>query len=74
MRGYYPRPVWEAWRLVYLAYIALLLTRRYRFAPRRTLALLRSVWVESAQLVGVSRTVFERVLRGEPAIAEGERP
>jgi len=74
MRGYYPRPVWEAWRLVYLAYIALLLTRRYRFAPRRTLALLRSVWVESARLVGVSRTVFERVLRGEPAIAEGERP
>ena len=74
MRGYYPRPLWEAWRLAYLAYVALLLTLRYRFAPRRTLPLLRSVWVESAQLQGVSRATFERVLRGEPAVAEGERP
>ena len=74
MRSYYPRPLWEAWRLLYLAYIALLLTLRYRFAPQRTLPLLRSVWVESAQLAGVSRTTIERVLRGEPAVAPVERP
>jgi GT2 family glycosyltransferase len=68
MRAFYPPFVWHVWRFFYLGYAALLLTLRLHFAPLRTARLLHSVWVESAQLTGISRETFGRVLRGQPAV------
>jgi GT2 family glycosyltransferase len=74
MRSYFSPCTWWAWRSVYMVYIFVLLSGRLHVPWDRTLHLLRTLWVESAQLPGVSRTVFERVLRGEPAAPTGTRP
>jgi GT2 family glycosyltransferase len=73
MRSYYPRPLWHLWRLVYMAYIFVLLAGRLRLGVAPTTALLRSVWVESAQLHGIDQATFTRVLQGKPARAARAR-
>jgi GT2 family glycosyltransferase len=69
MRSYYPRPLWHLWRLVYMAYIFVLLVGRLRLGVVPTGALLWSVWGESAQLNGIDQATFTRVLQGKPARA-----
>lgn len=63
MRDHYPRPLWEAWRLVSLAVIVPRLRRSHHLSWKALRVLTGSLLRDSSRLDGVSKEQFETAMR-----------
>ena len=66
MKRYYSQRIWRLYKIVALAYVYLLLRRKYKVRSKDGAAYVRKLWKYSESLDKVDKCTFGDIIRGEP--------